>query len=94
MARKSDFLKAAVFTAAAFIFCNPLHARETEIVSGASSDALAMLEERFSSLSGSLGKMSEPPRFKGTMSLPPSMNGRINVPGGEKITNSQEGDKQ
>ena len=79
-----------------FAFCASASAQEKEtIVSGETGEALAMLQERFASLSGSLGKMSVPPQLSGTLSLPPRMEGKINLPGGSgNLTPShQEGEK-
>lgn len=51
-------------------------------------DALAMLEERFASLSGSLGKMTTPPKLSGTISIPSQIEGKIQLPG-DGIINEQ-----
>lgn len=73
--------------------CSLGFAREQEtIVSGQTSDALAMLEQRFSSLSGSLGKMPETPKLSGTLALPPQMEGKVSLPGGS-APSLKEGEK-
>lgn len=52
------------------------------------ADALAMLEERFASLSGSLGKMTTPPKLSGTIGIPSQIEGKIQLPG-DGIINEQ-----
>ncbi len=89
--------KSAVFLAVLMILSAfPARAEKEEVfVSGQSSEALAMLEERFASLSGSLGKMSTPPKLSGTLSLPPRMDGHIGLPGSAgNLSHTQEGDKR
>lgn len=55
---------------------------------------LAMLEERFASLSGSLGKMTTPPKLSGTLSLPPGFDGKVQLPGDGILTESNLKEKQ
>ncbi len=93
MERRFKFLLAALVSAA--IFAAPLYAEIQEEItdSAPNAEALAMLEQRFASLSGSLGKMSQPPKLSGTLSLPPNLEGRISLPGGRENIRTQQGDK-
>ena len=71
-------------------FCGVLCAAENDASTSAASlptaDVLAMLEERFASLSGNLGKMTTLPKLSGTLSLPSEIQGKIQLPGDGVIT--------
>ncbi len=63
-------------------FCGSAFADENDTAASApNADVLAMLEERFASLSGSMGKMTTLPKLSGTLSLPSEIHGKIHLPG-------------
>ena len=84
MGLKSKFILLVLICAVSCGFSSP---RETDSSTSApNADALAMLEERFASLSGSLGKMTVPPNLSGKISLPSEIHGKIQLPGDGVIT--------
>ena len=87
-----SFLLILIFAASSYGFSSPREADTS--TSAPNADALAMLEERFASLSGSMGKMTTLPKLSGTLSLPPQIKGEIHLPGDGVLTQQSSKEKK